>query len=131
MTKSLRVESHDGQRDPVMEDSRSGSPPLLLCLPAPIGWIAITVSEVRAAKRRVLDLGLDAMDVGSPATNGSQAVRTLDTPEQAAEALGVDASWLLRGARERTVPHVRFGKYVRFDREELIKHGAVPARPPA
>jgi excisionase family DNA binding protein len=36
-----------------------------------------------------------------------------------AEALGpllsVPASWLLREARAGRIPHVRFGKYVRFD----------------
>ena len=38
---------------------------------------------------------------------------------QAAELLNVPASWLLAQARRDAVPHVRLGRYVRFDAEEL------------
>lgn len=37
----------------------------------------------------------------------------------AAQLLGVPSSWVLAQARADRIPHVRFGRYVRFDGEEL------------
>ena len=37
----------------------------------------------------------------------------------AAELLNVPASWILAEARADRIPHVRLGRYVRFDAEEL------------
>jgi hypothetical protein len=37
----------------------------------------------------------------------------------AGELLGVPGSWLLAQARRDNVPHVRLGKYVRFDPADL------------
>jgi excisionase family DNA binding protein len=37
----------------------------------------------------------------------------------AADLLTVPASWLLREARAERIPHVRLGRYVRFDADEL------------
>lgn len=37
----------------------------------------------------------------------------------AANLLGVPASWLLAEARADRIPHIRLGRYVRFDRAEL------------
>jgi excisionase family DNA binding protein len=39
--------------------------------------------------------------------------------EQAAELLNVPASWVLAEARADRIPHVRLGRYVRFDADEL------------
>jgi excisionase family DNA binding protein len=39
--------------------------------------------------------------------------------KQAAQLLGVPASWVLAQARSDRIPHVRFGRYVRFDEAEL------------
>lgn len=39
--------------------------------------------------------------------------------EQAAEQLGIPKTWLLAEARASRVPHVRLGRYVRFDAGEL------------
>jgi hypothetical protein len=39
--------------------------------------------------------------------------------DAAGELLGVPASWLLAQARANAVPHVRLGRYVRFDADEL------------
>lgn len=41
--------------------------------------------------------------------------------EAAAVLLGVPKSWVLAEAREGRIPHVRLGKYVRFDRDELTE----------
>lgn len=63
-----------------------------------------TLSDVLAAIR----------DLGEP-----QATTLLDA-KQAGELLNVPASWLLAEARKDRVPHNRLGKYVRFDRDELL-----------
>jgi excisionase family DNA binding protein len=44
--------------------------------------------------------------------------RLLDA-RAAAELLGVPATWLLAQARRDAVPHVRLGKYVRFQAADL------------
>lgn len=38
----------------------------------------------------------------------------------AAELLAVPATWILAEARADRIPHRRLGRYVRFDRDELI-----------
>lgn len=44
---------------------------------------------------------------------------TLMRAEEAAAQLGVPKSWVLAEARADRIPHVRLGKYVRFDPHEL------------
>jgi len=44
---------------------------------------------------------------------------TLLDADAAGELLAVPASWLLAQARRDAVPHVRLGRYVRFDAGEL------------
>ena len=39
--------------------------------------------------------------------------------KQAAELLNVPPSWILAEARANRIPHVRLGRYVRFDAVEL------------
>jgi excisionase family DNA binding protein len=41
------------------------------------------------------------------------------TVQEAAELLRVPVSWLYERTRTNTVPHVKLGKYLRFDRDEL------------
>lgn len=40
-------------------------------------------------------------------------------PEDAAAMLGVPRSWVLDAARRNAIPHVRLGRYVRFDPDAL------------
>lgn len=55
------------------------------------------------------------------------------TADEAAELLGVQVSWLRQQTRAGNVPHVRLGRYVRYDRDDLaawvesLKHGGGPA----
>lgn len=42
------------------------------------------------------------------------------TIEEAAALIRVPKSWLYERTRTNTVPHVKLGKYLRFDREELV-----------
>jgi excisionase family DNA binding protein len=39
----------------------------------------------------------------------------------AAELLNVPKSWVLESARNGTIPHIRLGRYVRFDPDELLR----------
>jgi excisionase family DNA binding protein len=50
---------------------------------------------------------------------GSRPPGGLFTAQQAAELLNVPPSWILAEARADRIPHCRFGRYVRFDAEEL------------
>jgi excisionase family DNA binding protein len=51
--------------------------------------------------------------------NGRAHAPLLDG-KQAAELLNVPATWLMAEARAERIPHVRLGKYVRFDRDDLL-----------
>ncbi|PWU23512.1 MAG: DNA-binding protein [Candidatus Rokuibacteriota bacterium] len=42
------------------------------------------------------------------------------TIHEAADLLRVKVSWLYERTRTNSVPHVKLGKYLRFDRDELI-----------
>jgi len=42
------------------------------------------------------------------------------TIDEAAALLRVPKSWLYERTRLNTVPHVKLGKYLRFDREEFL-----------
>lgn len=46
-------------------------------------------------------------------------MRGLLTAQQAAELLNLPPTWLLAEARADRIPHVRLGRYVRFDADEL------------
>jgi excisionase family DNA binding protein len=41
------------------------------------------------------------------------------TVQEAAELLRVPVSWLYERTRTNSIPHVKLGKYLRFDRDEL------------
>ena len=55
--------------------------------------------------------------------------RLLDA-KQAGDLLGVPATWLLAQARGGKVPHVKLGKYTRFDPEDLERWLASVKRGP-
>jgi excisionase family DNA binding protein len=50
---------------------------------------------------------------------------------QAGELLNVPPSWVLAEARADRIPHVRLGRYVRFDARELAGWWRARARGPA
>jgi hypothetical protein len=100
---------------------------LLLHLPAPVRWIALTSEGLRIAQAAArVALGIDA---------NTSAVADTSPPLLTAEAadamLSVDPQWLLRQAREARIPHVRLGKYIRFDPAAIAEHCARLPHPPA
>jgi excisionase family DNA binding protein len=79
---------------------------------------------IDAIALRVVDL-LGAKPTPSPPVEGA----LLDAGGAAA-LLSVPASWVLAEARAERIPHVRLGRYVRFDRAELEAWAAERARGP-
>ena len=55
---------------------------------------------------------------------------SLLTAEQAAELLAVPKTWVLAEARADRCPHIRLGRYVRFDADELLAWARERARGP-
>ena len=102
---------------------------LLLNLPPPIGWIALDLATLTSAKAAAQDaLGSYTVDSIDSVRSPQHAGRRWLTAEEAAGVLGVDASWLLRCAREGSIPHVRLGKYVRFDPDAIVGQRTKPER---
>ena len=89
---------------------------MLVVFDSPYGPIALTADELRSALERVRSLvpDNDRPDEASRA----QRAELLDA-DATARLLGVRPSWLLKRARERQIPHVRVGKYVRFDPDDV------------
>jgi len=52
------------------------------------------------------------------------------TAGQAAELLAVPKSWVLAEARADRIPHVRLGRYVRFDADEVAAWWQTRSRGP-
>lgn len=92
---------------------------VLFVVPSAYGPLALTSEE--------FERGLDRASEVRPALPSSAKRPDVASPQPtfladaqtAAEMLGVKSSWLLQRAREGRIPHVRLGKYVRFDLEEL------------
>jgi excisionase family DNA binding protein len=71
-------------------------------------------------------------DAAAAAAQPQEAVGSgLLSAEAAAAMLSVDAQCLLRQAREGRIPHVRLGRYVRFDPAAIAAYCACLPRPPA
>lgn len=92
--------------------------PILVHLPDPIGWIALTPDVLHDAQERA------KMVLGAPTrvdetTSRAQRAELVDAVGLA-RALGVDASWVLRSARRREIPVVKLGKYARFCVADVI-----------
>jgi excisionase family DNA binding protein len=58
------------------------------------------------------------------------AIASLLTADQAGALLNVPASWVLAEARADRIPHVRLGRYVRFEADELTEYWRSRARGP-
>jgi excisionase family DNA binding protein len=60
---------------------------------------------------------------------GIYAVALIDA-KAAAELLAVPRTWILEEARHDRIPHIRLGRYVRFDAEMLLEWSRNRARGP-
>ena len=87
----------------------------LVVLSTDFGPIAISADEFDVARRRA-----DAMFAGKSNTVTANSANTpLLDAEAIAKLFHLSATWFLARARENQIPHVRIGKYVRFDPYEV------------
>jgi predicted DNA-binding transcriptional regulator AlpA len=89
----------------------------LLIMPTPLGAIALSMDELREARsaaEKILDDAISAQNQDEAA----DATTLLDA-QAIADLYSMDPSWFLTRARDNRMPHVRIGKYVRFDPEEI------------
>ncbi len=79
--------------------------------------LALTQTAFREALERGREMvGVTAPD---PAQNGGKEDRLM-TAEEMEGRTKVGASWFLEQARRGELPHVRLGKYVRFQFDEVL-----------
>lgn len=86
-----------------------------IVLPTPLGVIALDSTTFTIAHRAAADLRFLS---GSTAMSNNRETLLLSA-EAIAKRFDMDSTWFLTRARENRIPHVRLGKYVRFDPEEI------------
>jgi len=91
-------------------------------------WLALDPEELR----RAFDRGRKLMGpAGSNATSRSEFIgassRVVDAEGMQA-ITDVPSTWFLDMARQRRIPYLKFGKYVRFDITSVLSHHEVQER---
>jgi len=111
-TRTLRQSVRSG-RDSVMSEKSD----FFVVIPTPIGVVALSKDELRKARRTAENL----LDDSIPTRNQEEVAHftTLMNARAIAESFDMDAKWFLTRAREGRLPHVRLGRYVRFDPDEV------------
>lgn len=87
----------------------------VLIVSTDVGPIALSIDDMREARLLALHI------LGKEVTNASvdlPEARLVDA-DKIAELFHMDATWFLCRAREKRIPHIRLGKYVRFDPAEI------------
>lgn len=96
----------------------------LILIDSPVGLLALTVEQVRAALAAAADVSASITLAG--AARAIDPGETLLTPEQAAEMTGTKPSWWRSAARTGRVRSTRIGRYPRFavsDVEAIMRTG--------
>lgn len=78
--------------------------------------LALTREEFEQAMKR----GRELMPNQTPSTPAHAEDRIVDA-EGASVITDVPATWFMEQARQEAIPHMRFGKYVRFKLSELLE----------
>lgn len=78
-----------------------------------------TRADMGAARTPLVGARELALEVA--ALIGRETLAPLLDARQAAVILNVPASWIAAEARAGRIPHVRLGRYVRFNAEELMR----------
>ena len=89
----------------------------LVVIPTPFGVIALSTDALRKARVAAENLFYDSI----PTRNQSEVAHptTLLDARATANLFGLDETWFLTRARENRIPHIRMGKYIRFDPAEI------------
>jgi excisionase family DNA binding protein len=81
-------------------------------------WVALTTAELAAGLERARSVpGLGSGSTAAPA--GPAEPEAWLTSQQLAERTGVPDTWWEQAAREKRVPAIRAGKYLRFRLTEV------------
>ena len=110
---TIKARNRESTRSVAHGCSRQIEEPFVI-IDVPDGPIAMSSMDFRASRE------LARLLLGQPAISQSEAGRRrIVDANELASLLSVKASWLLQRARESRIPHVRVGKYVRFDVDEV------------
>ena len=99
-----------------------GAALVFVCLPTG-DFLALSRVQFEEARR----LGHQLASRGE-AVQQTPAEEPLLTAEQMEERTSIPASWFLEQARRHAIPHVRFGKYVRFSFSDVHAAGLRPQK---
>jgi len=92
----------------------------VVVLSSPYGPIALTIDQLHSARARASELGADVRAADIERDDASCAERrSLVDAREVARLFSVPPSWVLQRARENRLPHIRIGKYLRFDPDEV------------
>ena len=80
-------------------------------------WLALTHEQYRAALTRGRELVPAAI-----AEQGALVVEEILDAEGMQGRTNIPASWWLEQARKGEIPHLRAGKYVRFELQKTLEH---------
>jgi hypothetical protein len=89
-----------------------------ILIPFGDSFLAVTPNEIKTAKERARAIMGDAP---GPTSNGNHGPEIVGA-EEAEKLTSIPASWYLEQARKNRIPHLRFGKYVRFKLKDIIEH---------
>lgn len=87
-----------------------------ICIPFGNLTLVLTESEFQGAK----DRGEQFTAVNAQSTEAATNGRILDA-KGISEVTGIPQTWFLEQARQKKIPCIRGGKYVRFKEHEVIK----------
>ena len=103
-----------------------GAPLVLLPL-AGGECIALEPDQFAQARERAREVLGPVWGTDRGAGAATQGPERLLMASEISEATGVPGPWFLEQARQGQIPHVKFGKYVRFRLGEVVAHGTVTA----
>ena len=91
-----------------------------VCIPFGNLVLVLTENQFEEAK----DRGQQIMITDSTKAEAVTRGRVLDAKGMS-NATGIPQSWFLEQARNNKIPHIRAGKYVRFNESEILKYLSV------
>ena len=89
----------------------------MIFIPFGVSFLALAPEEIKVAKDRA------RMILGDPFENPKKRKQEdfVVDADGAENETGVPSSWFLEQARSKRIPHLRFGKYVRFKLKDVIE----------
>lgn len=98
--------------------------PAMVLVPFGTDWLAMSAEQFQEARERGRSL---APAAAKPQIATAEPDRIFDAGAME-KATGIPATWFLEQARRGEIPHLRAGKYVRFNLGAVIEHLATTKR---